>query len=57
MWARSARVALAPERPESEVVTLTPRSASLAPTADPISPAAMIATVYAMSLILEVVHR
>jgi hypothetical protein len=44
MPARSARAALAAERPASEVVTSTPRSASRAPTAEPISPAAMIAT-------------
>jgi hypothetical protein len=44
MRARSARAALAAERPASEVVTFTPCSASRAPTAAPMSPAAMIAT-------------
>ena len=39
-----AGAALAAERPASEVVTRTPCSASRAPTAAPMSPAAMIAT-------------
>jgi hypothetical protein len=46
--AAAARAAVASLRPASEVSTVTPRSASLCPTAAPIAPAAITATTGAM---------
>ncbi len=48
-----ARAALEALRPSSEVLTLAPRSTSLAATPEPISPMAITATVTSMRMLLR----